>query len=261
MKKRILLTAAITLTAFCAIKAQGMFSENMFNHFAVGATAGTPGYGLDVATTVGNSFQLRVGFTTIPNVKMNTTLDISDATGEGLSEQSGLPESFDVEGKVNMTNFKILIDYFPFKKSSFHVTAGAYIGSQKLVQVYNKDDGALSAITSYNNQTTSKEDQLGLELGDYLLKPDNHGNVESDIKVGGFKPYLGIGFGRAVPRKNRVGFMFELGCQFWGSPKIYCNGDKLTSEDLGGSDGGAIKTLSDITVYPVINFRLCGRIL
>lgn len=258
MKKRILLSAAIVLSIYSTAGAQGMFSENMFNHYAVGVTVGTPGYGLDVATTVGNSFQLRVGFTTIPNVKMSSSLDISSATGNAPA-QAGLPKSVDVEGKINMTNFKILVDYFPFKKSSFHVTAGAYIGPSKLVQVYNKDDGALSAISAYNTQYPNN--QLGLELGDYLLKPDNAGNVEADIKVNGFKPYLGIGFGRAVPRKNRVGFMFELGCQFWGSPKVYCNGDKLTSEDLGGEDGGAIKTLSSITIYPVMNFRLCGRIL
>ncbi|MCD8305959.1 MAG: hypothetical protein LUC49_04790 [Prevotella sp.] len=30
---------------------------------------------------------------------------------------------------------------------------------------------------------------------------------------------------------------------------------------VGESDGGIIKTLSKIKVYPVMNFRLCGRIL
>lgn len=113
-------------------------------------------------------------------------------------------------------------------------------------------------ITRYNN--ANPDNMIGYELGDYLLTPDENGNVSAEIKTASFKPYIGLGFGRAVPKK-RIGFMFEAGVQFWGSPKLYCNGDELTEEDFDGEDGGLMKTLSKITVYPVINFRLCGRIL
>ncbi len=114
----------------------------------------------------------------------------------------------------------------------------------------------------YNyNQTVPEENQIGVELSDYLLKPDEKGNVESSIQVNGIKPYLGVGFGRAVPRKNRVGFMVELGCQFWGTPKVYNSDHQVKSEDLDGDDDGIAKVLSKIKVYPVISFRLCGRIL
>lgn len=258
MKKNFLILSVVVMIVAIPADAQGIFSKNMFNHFAVGATGGTTGYGVDVATTVGDYFQLRAGFTTIPNVKIKTTLDVSSA--DNYSSVSGLPENIDVEGKLNMTNFKLLVDIFPFKESSFHLTAGVYMGPNKFVQVYNKENGALLSVSNYN-KTASSENQFGLELGDYLLKPDDKGNIEADIKVSGFKPYLGLGFGRAVPRKNRVGFMFELGCQFWGTPKIYCNGDHLTSKTLDGEDGGTINILSKIIAYPVISFRLCGRIL
>lgn len=264
MRKKLFISSFMFLTVALSAQAQGIFSENMFNHFAVGVTAGTPGYGLDVATTVGDYFQLRAGFTTIPSVKMSSDLDveipIGTSTGTSTGRIAGIPNSIDVEGKLNMTNFKLLVDVFPFKSSSFHVTVGAYIGLAKFLQVYNKENGALSSITQYNRALPDNQ-QMGLKLGDYLLKPDDNGNVEADIKVNGFKPYLGIGFGRAVPRKNRVGFMFEMGCQFWGSPKIYSNDHQLTSEDLDGKDDGLINVLSKITVYPVLNFRLCGRIL
>ena len=77
-------------------------------------------------------------------------------------------------------------------------------------------------------------------------------------------PYVGIGLGRAVP-KGRLGFQFDAGVQFWGTPKVYIDGangkEQLTEEDTNGDDGGAIKTLSKITVYPCISFRLVGRIL
>lgn len=261
-RKKLLMLSVMALTFTASSEAQGVFGENLFNHYAVGLTCGTTGYGLDVATTIGDIFQLRAGFTTIPKIKIKTSLDVSSVGdySKYADYASGIPESVDVEGKLNMTNFKLLLDIFPFKKSNFHITAGAYIGPDKLVQVYNKQEGILMPVTVYNKTVTS-ENQLGLMLDDYLLKPNESGNVEANIKVQGFKPYLGFGFGRAVPRKNRVGFMFEMGCQFWGTPKVYNNGDHLTSDDFGDDAGGAIKIFSKIIAYPVISFRLCGRIL
>ena len=94
------------------------------------------------------------------------------------------------------------------------------------------------------------------------------------IEVAGFRPYLGLGFGRAVPKK-RIGCQFDMGVQFWGRPDViapmynksaypsksgYTEG-KLDKASVSGDDGGFIKTLSKITVYPVLNFRLVGRIL
>ena len=63
-----------------------------------------------------------------------------------------------------------------------------------------------------------------------------------------------IGF---LPRR-RVGFSADFGVQFWGSPTVYDDntGAKVTSEDTGNEEGGLINTLSDITVWPVVNLRL-----
>ncbi len=227
--------------------------NNLFNHVAVGVTAGTPGIGLDVAVPVGNYIQLRAGFATFPKIKVSTDLDLNE-----YDNVPGVPESVEVEGKTGFTNGKILVDVFPFKSSSFHITAGAYFGSSEIVKAYNKEDGILQEVTDWNNANPDK--LIGVELGDYLLTPDENGNVNAQIKTSSFKPYLGLGVGRAVPKK-RIGFMFEAGVMFWGSPKIYCNDERLTEDKVGGDDGGIIKFLSKITVYPVIYFRICGRIL
>lgn len=229
--------------------------KNMFNHLSVGVTAGTPGIGFDVAAPIGNYVQVRAGVAFMPSIKFGTDLDVveipSDFTGK-------YPETVEVEAKVGFTNGKLLFDVFPFKSSSFHITAGAYFGSSAIIKAYNKEDGLLQDIADYN--ATHPGQEIGYELGDYLLTPDDKGNISAEIKTASFKPYVGLGFGRAVPKK-RIGFMFEAGVQFWGSPKLYCNGDRLTEEDFNGEDGGLMKTLSKITVYPVINFRICGRIL
>lgn len=234
--------------------------NKFFNHVAVGLSAGTTGIGIDVAAPICPYVQVRAGVDFVPNIKINTDLDIDAPQVSGYD----IPNNIDVEGKVGFTNGKLLFDIYPFKKSSFHVTAGAYFGSSKIVKAYNEKEGILQDVADYNNDVEAgvipNGKKIGVELGDYLLEPDDDGNVNAHIKTASFKPYLGLGFGRAVPKK-RIGFMFDLGVQFWGSPKIYCNGKQLTENNVDGDGGDIIKTLSKVTVYPVVNFRLCGRIL
>lgn len=232
--------------------------KNFLNHLAVGVTGGTPGVGFDVAMPLCHYVQVRAGVAFIPDIKFDTELELTDIdyydyTSTYLRDL----EEFDVEGKVGFTNGKLLFDLFPSKRSSFHLTVGAYFGSSKIVKAYNKEEGSLKEVYDYNQ--TAGANRIGLELGNYLLEPDADGNIEASIKTKSFKPYVGLGFGRAVPKK-RVGFMFEMGVQFWGSPAVYCFNDKLTESDVDGDDGDVLKVMSKITVYPVLNFRLCGRI-
>lgn len=251
--KHLILPVAMLFVAL-TVNAQDE-DKNMFNHLSVGVTAGTPGVGFDVAAPIGNYVQVRAGMSFMPSIKFDTELDISE-----LPSASGydIPETAEIEAKIGFTHGKLLFDVFPFKKSSFHITAGAYFGTSAIIKAYNKQDGLLMGITEYNRD--HPDNMIGYEMGDYLFTPDQNGNISAEIKTASFKPYLGIGVGRAVPKK-RIGFMFEAGVMFWGSPKLYCNGDELTSEDLGSDDGGLMEALSKITVYPVLNFRLCGRIL
>lgn len=247
--------------AFTTVGAQAQGSDrNCFNHLAVGVSVGTTGIGIDVATPICNYVQVRAGVDFVPNIKFDTDLDIDAPSVAGYD----IPNEIEVEGKVGFTNGKLLFDVYPFKKSSWHITAGAYFGSSKIIKAYNKQDGLLRDLANYNNDVEAGllpgMEKVGVELGDYLLEPDDDGNVNAYIKTASFKPYLGLGYGRAVPKK-RLGFMFDLGVQFWGTPKVYCNDHRLTEDDVDGEDGGIMKTLSKIKVYPVINFRLCGRIL
>ena len=112
---------------------------------------------------------------------------------------------------------------------------------------------------------------IGAKIGKYFFTPDpaDKGNVEANIKVKGFRPYVGLGFGRAVPKK-RIGCQFDLGVQFWGKPEIYIptynktagtyQYEKIDGDKAGDDAGKVLKTISKISVYPVLNFRLVGRI-
>jgi hypothetical protein len=113
---------------------------------------------------------------------------------------------------------------------------------------------------------------IGAEMGDYFVTPSpaEQGNFKAYAKVNSFRPYLGIGFGRAVP-KNRIGCQFDLGVQFWGKPDVYVPvydeatkqfiDEKIDGDRAGNDAGKVLKTISKISVYPVLNFRLVGRIL
>ena len=98
-------------------------------------------------------------------------------------------------------------------------------------------------------------------LAAYASYPvDENGNVSGGLRVNSFRPYVGLGFGRVVPKK-RISVMFELGVQFHGKPEVYTNyGD--VSQLMAELD--ADDTFSDImdklTFYPVLKLRLCGRI-
>ena len=82
-------------------------------------------------------------------------------------------------------------------------------------------------------------------IGDHIVGFDADGYAKGCIKVNAFRPYIGIGIGRSVPR-NRFGVSGELGVQFWGKPKVY---EKQTGKDLPSlyretSEGGLAKEMT-----------------
>ena len=220
---------------------------------------------------------------------LNTQLISAGMQPVDLSQypNGNLPEKLALQGKLDNTLGHILIDIHPFK-TSFHVTVGAYFGKDEIIDVYNKEDGFLKPINDYNNAIIYANSpgadpgvkqvvddynltMIGGELGDYFVTPNpaDNGNVRAYAKVKKFRPYLGLGFGRAVP-KGRIGCQFDLGVQFWGKPEIYIptydktaqtyQYEKVDGDKAGDDAGEVLKTISKISVYPVLNFRLVGRI-
>ena len=246
MKKIVFLVMAILLGA-AGIKAQKVEEFGIFDHLGVGVSVGTTGIGFDVSAPVTDYLQLRAGYSFMPKLAFTTGVDLD-------TNVPMLADEVEVEGKLNLNNFKLLVDIYPFKasKSAFHLTAGAYIGSENLISIYNTKP-FLANPSDWGN--------VGIELGDYNIPTDKEGNIRADLKVNSFKPYLGIGYGRAIPKK-RLAMSLDMGVQFWGTPSIYTNAGKLTKEDFGdGEDTGEFfDILEKITVYPVIKLRICGRI-
>lgn len=306
--KKLLIVCGLALLSM-----QNTFAQNedtwVPQQLGIGVGVGTTGIVIDASTTLNRWLGVRAGINIVPNIKVNTDLDlgtqglnedfqdmtrraeaINAAAGRTIIDLSGLPNglpnSMDVQGKLSNTTFHFLVDVYPFKSSSFHATTGFYIGGKELVSVYNREDGFLKPITQWNEavlhpntlpaaaqQYVENQSIIGAELGDYFITPDpaDEGNTKATIEVSGFRPYLGIGFGRAVPRHARFACQFDMGVQFWGSPKVYAptydkntktyQRQQLTDDHAGGDGGDVLKVISKISVYPTLNFRLVGRIL
>ena len=255
--KRTLLLAAVAMMTVVSAQAQELETDDLgiFNHASLSVGVGTTGITADLALPITPYVAVRGGADICP-FKYSTDLKIQYRNAVA---QAALPETVAVTGKLAMTSGHLLFDFFPSNQSSFHITAGAYLGSDKVAEVYNKEDGALAAVTAYNRVVPNNQ-KAGYTLGDYFLTPDENGNVNGSVTVAKFRPYVGIGFGRPVPTKNRVACNFDLGVQFWGKPDVVCQGQKLEEEHLDGSDGGIVKTITKLSVWPVLNLRLAVRL-
>ena len=270
MKKFLLsvFVAAISLTAGAQSALQRL---DIFNHLALGVGVGTTGITIDAGTTITPWVQLRAGADIMPTLKLKTDLSIEeyDYTSSIGNYNRPSVSNIDVEGKLTNTTGHVLFDVFPITHlSSFHLTVGAYFGSSKLISAYNPNNfDALKDVYMFNNRMGSYSDvpysegRIGAILGDYAIEPDADGRVDASIRVQSFRPYVGLGFGRKIP-KSRINCLFDLGVQFWGSPKVWndTSHQQLTSEGAKGDDGGIIRTISKISVYPVLSVKLVGRI-
>lgn len=246
MKKSFLILVAAFLM-FSTANAQT--DARILNHLSVGAEVGTMGWGVDVSMPITPFVDVQAGFSMLPKVGFNTSVGISRFF-------PGINYKIPLRGQTLMKNGKLLVNVMPIPfLSSFHVTAGVYIGPEDIMGICNKEP--LLAIAEYNALFPDKK--IGIALGDYLLEPDQEGYVNGKLKVNLVKPYLGIGFGRGVPKK-RIGFKFDIGCVFWGRPTVYCNGIKVEDTDIGGDGDKAMRIITKFKFYPVMNFRLCGRI-
>lgn len=219
------------------------------NHVAVGVGVGTEGYGIDAAVPFTKYVQARVGVNFMPAISIKT-----DATVSGTESGHDYSGEMRVKGKFSRTTFDVKFDAYPFaNSSSFFVTAGFSVGGNDLMTITGHSDDLKSQI--------AQGQSYGIEIGDYNIPVDKNGDVNGGIKVNSFRPYLGLGFGRLIPKK-RFGVRFELGAQFQGTPVVYADGvgdlSKVIDQD---TDDDISKFMDYLKVYPVVKLSFRGRIL
>jgi len=174
--KRILHTVLI-FVASCTTS----FAQIQLNHLDLSVTGGTTGLGFDLAAPINDKFRVRIGASFLPTHQKHMIFDteVGDynpaLTPEQNAQQSAekfqklssafsgiagetIDKEIDILGERSFNNFKLLVDYYPFKNNKhWHLTAGFYWGSSTFAKAYNTATcmTELMAVTMYNNMRKS----------------------------------------------------------------------------------------------------------
>lgn len=271
MKKMILL-AALALSASAAYADE--FSKVKPVQFGIGVNVGTNGVGVDASLGLTRFFQIRGGYTFMPKYDFEYNADIYNDANVIINTWNTarpdlaiptLPDDTPVIIEPNLSTAHLLLDLYPGR--SFHLTVGAYFGQEDVIHAWNTEKSLTKGVYLANQYIDMLNPvisdyatihHLGVQMGDYLFTPNADGDIQGEARVKKIRPYVGIGFGRAVPRKSRMGCSLDLGVQYWGKPTYYCNGEEVEPTDL--KTKSYIKSATTLPIYPVLTFRICGRI-
>lgn len=266
--KKLMMVAVILLTSVGSVMAQKEYKRGIFNHVGLNVGAGTEGISVGLAAPVTSFFELEAGVNVMPSFKLSGDLDVEVNT-------SSLPQvpnvqypheaTIHAEGSFDRTTFNVKANLYPFGGGTkFFIAAGLSIGGEKIAEV----SGSCDELRDFSQKLPTQElkDQfrqaVSANLAGYNLQFDENYNVQGDIRCKKVRPYLGLGFGRLVP-KNRLGMRLELGCQFMDKLKVYQNDTEIdinkALEDAGDDD--LSKFVKDLKIYPVVKFSFTGRIL
>ena len=157
------------------------------NRSAIGISAGLPGFGLDYAYNINRSLSVRAGFLAFSFSDYNTDLEVSG-------------QSVNVNANLNSTVFDLMLEYQPSSNYAFKLVAGlSYLNNVGV------------------NTLILLNDDIG--YGDLIIDNEEIGDIDITLDYTGIAPYLGFGFGRAVPKK-KAGFGIELGAYYAGGPEV-----------------------------------------
>lgn len=266
MKKLLAIISALFLMGSTA-SAQDNYKA--FEHLSAGIGFGTTGIEIQFATPLSRQFALRTGFSFMPGISKKFNVDFDNSTEDFLrrNDGPGYYEDVDVKGKLHIADWKVLADWYPFRNSTFHLTAGFFVGRSKIVSA--------KSTSEFLNEDYwgNSGPELGSNLDTYTLVSDDQGVIKADVKINSFKPYIGIGWGRPIPKKD-LNVSFDFGVQFWGKPALYTLIDDndgtayrkvdrahITNEQKYCDDiRDGLKTMEKVIAYPVLTVRLSGKI-
>ena len=265
MKRRIFMMAVLSLVFVTSGFAQ--FERSIFNHVGLNVGAGTEGINVGVAAPLTNYLELEAGVSLMPSIKANADVDLhSNASLNVQGVAVRIPDAtVNTEVDITRTTFNVKAHLYPFGgNSKFFLTGGFSFGNPKIAKLSGHSDEIERFANQYPAYKQEILDLVSVGLADYNVKLDDNFDIHGDIRCNSFRPYLGLGFGRLVPKK-RVGVRLELGCQFMGTLKVYQNDEKVeinkVLNDTMGDDADDIsKFIEDWKYYPVLKLQIVGRI-
>lgn len=240
MKKLIVFaTAALCALAMSAGKPVG----GVFRHVGVSVGAGTTGIQVEAAAPISKWVTMRAGVAIMPGITFNTETDV---TLNPSYSQGPMESTVDLQGDLKRTQGMVLFNFYPIPSAGLYIAAGAYFGGEKLLKIKGHSD----ELAEYGGEVV---------VGDFKIPANSNGDVEGGLKVKKFRPYLGIGWGRAVPGK-RVSFNIDLGVQIHGKPELYTEYGEIDTSEYT-DDNTFQKIMDKVKVYPTLTFKLAFRVI
>ena len=205
----------------------------------------TLGFGGNIVRKITPAFNARVGV---------------NAFGVGID----LNESqFDYDGDLNLFNVSSIIDVHPFKSSGFRISAGLIFGNNNIQGTADVSEQVADELgqVEVNGQTVNLSNLNINELATLNADVDINNSVS---------PYVGIGGGNPVREGKGLGFWWNAGVVFGGSPDVTVtpNIPNSVPEELRGEVQQAANTLVEneeqeieddldfLSVYPVISLGI-----
>ena len=276
------------VTSLAAIMALGISAQdNMepFRHFSVGVEAGLHGVGIEVAMPVLPNLVVKAGYNWFPSselVKTDVSADTKDlkqaqedyttATSYQFQNKFGDEAVVSAGAQVGLSNFKLMLNWYPFKSSSFYLAGGMYYAPKDDDKPFlrisgNTTENDWAALQELRDQIPAENYDISLEIGNEkyaIMEKDGKGYLQADYKIDPLKYYVGFGFGRSIPNKL-IGFQFELGTMIYHTTGFYFQEKKVDMGDAAEQFGDAAKTaveyLDKFPIYPQIAFRFNFRAL
>ena len=271
--------------------ASNLSTRNFFNHLEAGINVGSTGLGVNVATNIGNHVRVRAGIDFTPHFSVPMSFSLQSYTEEGginsgnfekmqryMKKLTGfeVDDKVEIDGKPTMTNFKFLVDVYPWANKGWRVTAGFYAGSKKIAKAVNTigEMPSLLAVNIYNHfydyimsddaidkpifgntwldpfmideirNELAGEGYMGIHIGDYLngapymLQPDSDGMVKVNAFVNRFKPYAGLGYTGELDKNKRWKLDVDCGVMMWGgTPSLIAHDGVNLSKDVKNIKG------------------------
>lgn len=234
MNKFLSKLAVIVLAAVSTLSANAQF----FDHLGANVQVGTNGISVEAATNITRFVNLRVGADFIPSLTFTSGVDYYAENQYG--SHTG---SVDLKGDFGRVQGHFIFNVYPAPKVPFYVAVGGYFAGNKLVK-----------ISGHSDELATLNDNGYAVIGDMEIPADKNGNIKGGLKVNGFRPYVGIGWGRSIPNKL-LNFGIDLGVQFEGRPKVYTDYGQLNTS-LYEDDNTFNKIADGLRIYPVLALKL-----
>lgn len=145
-------------------------------------------------------------------------------------------QGIDYRGKLMLSGHSVLLDWYP-NRSNLRISTGVFYSGSRV--------------------TATARFQQAVVVGSRVVNPSNIGHLEAEVRLGGFSPYLGLGWGNALKKQRGWSVGWDLGLIFQKAPKVSLKEEGssyIPLADVLLEQQSIEEDLSDLSLYPLLSF-------